>query len=335
MMFCFDENYVIPAAVAFYSLLENNEKEAIKQGIKFKLYVVHNNISTKSQNKLQKTIQPFSHFAQLEFIDGKNQLAQAWERIIGKNHFSLEVLYKLLVSSLFSKYEKIIISDVDVVFLGNVIKEFDLFDTNQNYLIGGVVSNDPNSFFPIPKKGYLRGYQKYSYDELRAIQHGVGGGYLIINIKQWIENKIEERALEILFNKAEKLVLAEQDVINLSCFPHIKKIHPAHIVGHYNWQKNGKEFENIIPIVYTREEIKEMCNFPIQLHYVGANKPWNTPSEPKSEIWFQYLCKTPFLRDFLNTFEQKIIEKTSKQHLWSKLKRIIKNPKILWSKIFG
>ncbi len=26
MMFCFDQNYVIPAAVAFYSLLENHQK---------------------------------------------------------------------------------------------------------------------------------------------------------------------------------------------------------------------------------------------------------------------------------------------------------------------
>ncbi|WP_305862925.1 hypothetical protein [Helicobacter cholecystus] len=28
MMFCFDENYAIPASVAFYSLLYNNQQKA-------------------------------------------------------------------------------------------------------------------------------------------------------------------------------------------------------------------------------------------------------------------------------------------------------------------
>lgn len=32
MMFCFDENYVIPASVALYSLLENNQEGALGGG---------------------------------------------------------------------------------------------------------------------------------------------------------------------------------------------------------------------------------------------------------------------------------------------------------------
>lgn len=332
-MFCFDKNYVIPAAVAFYSLLENNEKGALGGGVEFRLYVVHNNIPLEYQNKLHETIKPFNHFAKLEFMDAKNDLDWAWKKINDKNHFALEVLYKLRVSSLFPNYQKIIISDVDVVFLGNIIEGFKDFDTNQEYLIGGVVSNNPQDFFPIPTTGFAKGYRKYSPQELKAIQHGCGGGYLIANLEQWRKKEIEKKFTNILFEKAEKLVLAEQDVLNLSCYPYIKKIHPAHIVAHDSWRTLGDNFQKLKPNIYTQAEIQEMCNNPIQLHYVGASKPWNTPSVPKSEIWYIYLCKTPFLRIFLDSFEQNILNHLKKKSLIYKIKKYAKNPKIFLKKI--
>lgn len=329
MMFCFDKNYAIPAAVAFYSLLENNKKEALGGGVEFRLYVVHNDIPLEHQNKLHETIKPFNHFAKLEFIDDNGRFNEVWHSIEAKNHFSQEMFYKLAAPSLFPQYEKIIISDVDVVFLGNVIYEFENFNTDQEYLIGGVVSNNPESFFPIPKQGYLSGYIKFSQDELKSIQYGIAGGYLIINLKQWRLNSIEEKAIKFLEQKSKILILPEQDVLSIICYPHIKNIHPAHIVGHTSWIKWGNNFKKLTPNIYTQQEINEMHNSPIQLHYIGGAKPWNTPSEPKSEIWFSYLAKTPFLGDLLNKVEDLILQKHYRASWKYQFHKMLKNPKIL------
>lgn len=48
---CFDNNYIIPAAVAFYSLLEKSNNN-----YNYKIYVLHEDITQLNQDKLRATI---------------------------------------------------------------------------------------------------------------------------------------------------------------------------------------------------------------------------------------------------------------------------------------
>ena len=66
LMFCFDNNYVIPAAVAFYSLLEHCNRDYY-----YKLYILHTDISVINQEKLKENIKEFSEFSELIFVDIK------------------------------------------------------------------------------------------------------------------------------------------------------------------------------------------------------------------------------------------------------------------------
>ncbi|MCE3047226.1 glycosyltransferase family 8 protein [Helicobacter kayseriensis] len=286
--------------------------------------MIHNNISPNDQEKLQLTIKPFSHFATLDFIHAQNYLQDVWKKLTHQYHFSYEVFYKLIAPSLFPQYDKIIISDVDVVFLGDITRSFDDFDCNEDYLIGGVVSNDPQAFFPLPSKGWRSGYKKFDSKELEAISHGVDGCYLIINLKGWRKENIQEKAIRYLENNAHKLVLAEQDVLNIVCFPHNTKISLAHVVSHTSWKNFGELWEKFKPNIYSQQEITEARLHPIQLHFVGANKPWNTPSEPKSDLWFSYLCKTPFLQDYLCSLESLMFAKFQKSRFFYRALNYIK-----------
>ena len=49
IMHSFDNNYVIPASVAFLSMLENADKNYF-----YKLYVLHSDITEKNQKELKK-----------------------------------------------------------------------------------------------------------------------------------------------------------------------------------------------------------------------------------------------------------------------------------------
>lgn len=324
-MFCFDSNYVIPASVAFYSLLEHNRQGGGQdKSFFFRLFVVHNNISPSQQEKLHLTLKPFSHFASLEFINAQNYLQGIWRNFTHRYHFSCEVLYKLIAPSLFPQYDKIIISDVDVVFLGSVAESFFNFDVKENYLVAGCVSNDPEKFLPLPKKGWQSEYKRFNAQDLKAIQYGIAGGYLIINLKRWREENTQDKALRYLQQNAHKLVLAEQDVLSIISHKRIKKISPAHIVGHTAWVDFGDNWEKLKPNLYTQEEFTQAREHPIQIHYVGVDKPWNSPSQPKAELWFYYLYQTPFFEEYLASIEAILFEKFKRSRFLPRTLRFLK-----------
>jgi lipopolysaccharide biosynthesis glycosyltransferase len=71
-------------------------------------------------------------------------------------------------------------------------------------------------------------------------------------------------------------------------------------------RKNLEDEEN-----FTKLELKEAMDEPIQLHYATHIKPWNNLSCTKSEILLEYLLKTNFVRKYLEEFHRpkKITEK--------------------------
>lgn len=333
IMFCFDKNYVIPAAVATYSLLENNRNKAEELNIEFKMYVVHTNISSEDQEKLKSNIQSFSHFSSLDFIDGGEIFDETWEKIRSKNHFSKEMFFKLITPSLFPQYEKIIISDVDAVFLGDIIEEFMAFDIREKYLLGGVFHSNPEAF--LNPRGFMKKYKNFNSDEIEALQSSCDAGYMIINIKKWRDEKIEQLCLSFLYQNSYRLVLPEQDVISIVCKKRIKKISLQYCVEPNFWLEYGDNWEKMKPNIYSREEIYYAQKNPIQIHYHGDDKPWRSPSRHLSNIWFQYLVKTVFLNDFLLDFEKMILQKNHRKTWRYKLKRLLSNPYLLYDRILN
>ena len=297
--------------------LDSAKKVAESSAIKlfYRLVVLHNDISPQEQELLLATIAKFSHFSSLEFINMDDKFAREWEVLGLRAHFAKEFFYKLLLTSYF-KCDKVIVSDVDVVFLGDVSESFLAFDGDE--YIAGVKANNPNAIFPLD--GWKSGYKNFSKKDFDAVKNGIGGGYLIANLKAWRRDKIEAKLIKYLYENATNLVLAEQDVLNIICYPHIATLSPAHIVCHENWERLGSRWEKLVPEFYTQDELDNARNHPIQLHFVGEKKPWRVPSVPKSEIWYEYIAKTTFARRFFNGLEGDIISAYQKRQFWSKVK---------------
>ena len=58
---------------------------------------------------------------------------------------------------------------------------------------------------------------------------------------------------------------------------------------------------------YSYKEIKHAMKNPIQLHYASTEKPWKYVDCVKSEIWFEYIVKTEFLREYLELLPKIIV----------------------------
>ncbi len=295
LMFCFDNNYVIPAAVAFYSLLEHANKN-----YKYTMYVLHTDISYANQEKLQETIKPFSDFAELIFVNMENRFEDLWKTIETKGHFSKEVMYKVLVASIFPKYDKIIVSDVDVVFLNDISQSYFDLDVSEDYYLAGVKLIGKMQWY---MDRYLKTFTKEEVEKLS----GFCGGYIVFNLKKLREDNMEEKFIKCFETEGYRINQMEQDVLNLCCYPKTKRLALKYVACSYMWDEYKTEEDMNTDSVYSKEDIEDAMNNTVQLHYATSRKPWKNVDCTKSEIWFEYLMKTNFVEEYFKKLPESIV----------------------------
>lgn len=295
IMFCFDTNYVIPAAVAFYSLMKFADKNYF-----YEMYILHSNIKDWQIDKLNETLKEFDN-CRLNFVDMNNRLDEEWKKSYRGDHFTKEVMYKLLTASLFPQYDKLVVSDVDVVFLGDIAPSYFMIDSNKDKeYIAGVK--------PIGKvKDYLKSYiNQWSQDEIDILGETCGG-YLVMNLKRIREEGIEKKFMDSLEKNAYRLNQMEQDILNIVCEGKIKHLPLKYVACTYIWDYFPDEESYKTDANYSAKEIKDTINNPVQLHYATSIKPWKNTDCTLGEIWYQYLAKTPFFEDHFKKLPNTII----------------------------
>ena len=307
VMHCFDNNYVIPAAVSFFSMLKNADQRYF-----YRLFVLHSDITIQNQQKLIKLVRGFGN-ADLEFIDMNNQFKDLWKAMPNTDHLSKEVLYKLVASVIFPQYDKLIITDVDVVFLGDIAPSINSFNPDDDVYFAGVRQINPDKSF---LRDYYEGYKK-AFSSLEYSQIKVCGGYLVANLKKQREDRMVDVFVSYLKNNADRLLQAEQDVINFCCRERQIVMLPLnYVVCSYMYDICTSVDITTSDPYYTYREMTDAMAYPIQLHYATKTKPWNSPDSTKAEIWFEYLKQTNFVEDYN---AQKLYEKERISDLPGKL----------------
>lgn len=299
IMFCFDNNYVVPAGVAFYSLLEH-----ANMNYKYKFFVLHSNITEENQSKLLDTVKIFGELVELVFVNMEHRFQDIWDTIRITGHFSKEVMYKVLVASMFPQYDKIITSDVDVVFLNDISESYTSFDCDEDvYLAGTKMIGKMN--------WYMSNYKPDFSDEEILKLSSFCGGYIVFNLKKIREDNMEKAFIECFKKEGHRINQMEQDVLNLCCYPKIKHLPLKYVACSYMWDIYKTEEDLLTDETYSKEEILDALNNTVQLHYATSVKPWKQLSCTKSEEWFKYLAKTPFLIEFLERVQMEIDNKDS------------------------
>lgn len=302
IMTCFNNNYVIPASVAIYSILENSSKDYM-----YEFYILHSDISESNKQKLVENIKIFSN-ANLTFINMENKFADLFKNTSCKGHFSKEMYYKFLPAEIFPQYEKMIITDVDVVFKKDISQMFNDFNINDDYYLSASLQIYPKDLY---KKAMQKFSKIYKNEDLNAIFFA--GGFYIFNLRKMREDKIVNKFISFAQKNSRWLTSPEQTTISLVCYPKIKEMSSNALVSTcmYDYY-NDKNFEKAM--LQSKEEVIYALENPIQLHYAGSLKPWKNPSVTKASIWYEYLAKTNFYEEQIQklTFKPEISKKIFK-----------------------
>ncbi|RVZ69611.1 glycosyltransferase family 8 protein [Helicobacter pylori] len=332
IVIAFDNHYAIPAGVSLYSMLacaksenpksQNPQSQNESKKLFYKIHCLVDNLSIENQQKLKETLAPFSAFASVDFLDisdpnnptttlaepsAIDKIHEAFLQlnIYAKTRFSKMVMCRLFLASLFPQYEKIIMFDADTLFLNDVSESF--FIPLDDYYFGAAKDfasdKSPKHFQIAREKDPRQAFSLYEHylneSDMQIIyESNYNAGFLIVNLKLWRADHLEERLLNLTHQKGQCVFYPEQDLLTLACYqkvlilPYIYNTHP--------FMANQKRF---IP---DKKEI-------VMLHFYFVGKPWVSPTALYSKEWHETLLKTPFYAEYSVKFFKQMTEFLSLQ----------------------
>ena len=267
IVFTFDNNMIMPASVCISSLLMNASADTF-----YDIFILHSEKCDFSKSQLVDIPNHYSN-CKITFRTVNSEFVTAYE-IRG---ITTTAYYRLLIPDLIPEYEKILYSDVDVIFRENLSKYYQIH--LDGYSMAGV--DNASALSP--------GVQKYVREKL-GIDHKYGhfySGNLIINSK-----KIKEDNLIPQFRELAKRNFHQQDmdIINIACYGKIKALTPAFCLTNYLTEILVKRKQEMLSF-FTNDEIEHALKYGI-VHYNGP-KPWKQYCV-NFDIWWEYYRKSPF-----------------------------------------
>lgn len=227
-------------------------------------------ISAENKRKIEKLqqIKPFT--LQYQTVDASlfTQIPKSSER-----HISSETNYRFLMASLLPKPDKCIFLDADLVAVQNITSLWKE-EINNMYLaaVDDQAALRPDSYvrhLPLPNG--------YRY---------VNTGVTLCNLKKWREDNIQQKLFENSAKYANLLKFPDQDVLNITLAEKIKHLSPRF---------------NAMPVQTYQDQTAKDQAFadPVFIHYAGSRKPWDIPTRPYADVFWEYARQTPFYEELL------------------------------------
>ncbi len=311
----FDNNYCIPAGVSLYSMLANAKRERERERVKlfYKIHCLVESLSLENISQLEETIAPFSAFSSIEFLDISNEeleprhnyykldalIASEIKKLylklnaFSQKRFSKMIMCRFFFASLFPQYDKMIMFDVDTLFVNDISESF--FIPLETHYFGAVREKD------LIAMGRNSAKDLYELRQMRAKSIGVAdafpdleeaqilfdnyfnAGFLALNLKLWRKENLENQLIGFFILKNEKLLYSDQDTLCFVCRGRILEL-PYEYNAHPSFLDTP-----LFP------SIKEAC----MLHFWG-DKPWKLLSVIGAKKWHEALIQTPFKDAYFN-----------------------------------
>ncbi|UIR56008.1 glycosyltransferase family 8 protein [Sphingobacterium sp. SRCM116780] len=282
IVFCFDDNWEMPAGVCITSLLENANIDTF-----YDIFILYSSQSTFVQyDRLSALMNRYKN-CKITYRSVGNQFEKAFQ-IRGITN---STYFRLLIPELIPEYDKIMYHDVDVIFRQDLAEIFESTDLTDFY-VAGVTS--PGGLNEGVKKDRLKlGLDSKDY---------ILAGNIIFNNALLRQDGIVE-----LFKKevqTSQYQFQDMDIINIVCKGKTKRMAPVFCatIQIFNLAANQVKQD-----YYSLTELKEAEKMGI-VHYNGP-KPW-VKYCPNFDIWWEYYRRSIFFdsKYYFDFFNDKIDE---------------------------
>ena len=291
VVFASDNNYVPFLGVAIVSLIKNNQDDFEKINI----FILDDEISSKNKKRLKKLVNNPNHI--LTFIKTKN-LDDLKVNVVGldrdSNMDSFTTYSRLFMASLLPKdIDKIIYLDCDALIVDS-FKE--LWNTNiSDYYCGAVLDGVCTAI-----KNYL-GF-KLNDDFINA-------GFLLINLKKWRENNMEEKFIQFMVENHNKYYQHDQGILNNVFKNQFLILNPKYNLQSYFQTLDydlAKKYLGMKGEYYSEEIVNPARKNPIVLHFWGSNfdRPWFNKKHTYRDLYVKYCEMADFREELITDIDE-------------------------------
>lgn len=296
--FAFDNNLILPACVCISSLMMNAKEDTF-----YDIFILHSSNIALKKEELDKLPQYYQN-CRIQYRQVDNTFDSAFE-IRG---ITTSTYYRLLIPDLIPEYDKIVYSDVDVIFRSDLSSIYFFTDLHDNYVAGvnALISCIPDM------STY---YQKMRKVEMEGI---IYAGNIILNSKKIREDNIIEQFKKLAKNNFR---FQDLDVLNIVCQNKIVYLKPEFCVTTYFAEFSIRN-RKILRQYWTDNDIALALQNGI-VHYNGQ-KPWKGFCV-NFDIWWEYYRKSPFFDEkFYFEFFYKRLNELDQLSLWKRIKILIR-----------
>ena len=271
VVFCFDKRIIPGSAVAISSLL-NSAKDTTTYDVR----IFHSDLSLENQKKLSSLAENTRHSIAFHYIapelfKGLPKSRGSWTEI---------VYYRFCVPALMPEYDKVIYSDVDVLFKGDLSELYHM-DTGDSPI--GAIRAERNGENMISHKYFPENRSEFIF----------WSGLLLFNNKKFVEQNTFCKLLDNARFYGNRLKCFDLDLMNLT-LPQIAPLPLNYCVVQstfYFDYREAREYR-FLKDVYSEEEIAASISAPVIIHYAGKlGKPWRM-KRPYQD-YQQYLDRLP------------------------------------------
>ena len=244
-------------------------------------YILTDGISEDSKRKIACIKKLYKNYT-IEYlhIDTDKYLSKLPE----VSFYSLMTYNRYLIPLLKPNLNKVLYSDVDVIYMDDIQKMYDVD-------LGKFALAAPIEEIGLPLgDGYDHKTRK---EKLKINQNHLyfQAGNIIIDCDYWRKNKIVEKCFETTLKHKDHLLCPDLDVLN--------------ILFQNNYKKLDYRFSVCTHRICSEEKNQEMLEAaenPFCIHYASQKKPWSTKGVPLSEHFWYYARQTAFYEDILASY---------------------------------
>lgn len=296
--FAFDNNLVLPACVCISSLLSNANEDTF-----YDIFILYSESGKIDRTDLD-TIPKYYNNCKINYRLVDNTFDAAFE-IRG---ITTPAYYRLLIPELIPEYDKVIYSDVDVVF------RMDLWDLYQINLDGYYLAATRDLGLNLSKEGaeYIK-----TLDEVKVGDY-LQSGFIVLNSSLILRDGLVGQFKSLA---KQKLKFQDQDILNIACHDKVKYLSLEYNMTDYSFYYVMKECDRLLGM-FGKEAVDAALNKGT-LHYNG-HKPWKKYCV-NFDIWWEYYRNSPFFDpQFYFDFYYSKLDELDQLSLWKRIKILLR-----------